>query len=91
MPVKYEIVAKTGSYTDSAGEEKARWTKCGVILKTDKGLSMKLDAVPVGDWNGWFSLFPPKEYKKEPQGKPGRDEQAVQKQVTAEFDDDIPF
>tara|TARA_R110000744_G_scaffold21250_4_gene55187 strand:+ start:2139 stop:2387 length:249 start_codon:yes stop_codon:yes gene_type:complete len=62
MAVKFEVVAKTGTYTNHAGEEKSSWLKCGAVFEGDSGqLSLKIDAVPVGsDWNGWFSLFPPK-------------------------------
>lgn len=58
--VVYEVMAKTGKYTDKQGQEKNRWTKCGVIFQCDKGLSLKLEAMPVGS-DGWFSLFEPKD------------------------------
>lgn len=58
--VVYEVAAKTGKYIDKNGQEKNRWTKCGVILQGEKGLSLKLEVIPVG-FDGWLSLFEPKE------------------------------
>jgi hypothetical protein len=31
----------------------------GVCFESDKGLSLKIDNIPVG-WDGWVSMFPPK-------------------------------
>ena len=72
-------MARTGSYTDRDGNEKSRWTKCGVVFESSNGLSLKLESVPVGnDWNGFFSLFEPK-----PRTQPAP--------ASPEFDDDVPF
>lgn len=59
MPIAYELIATTGTYTNKQGEEKKRWQKIGVVMQTAKGLSMKLEAVPVG-WDGWATLAEPK-------------------------------
>ena len=62
----YNVVAKTGSYVDREGNQKNRWTKCGIVLQNDQGqCSMKLEQLPVGmaseDGSAglWFSLFEP--------------------------------
>jgi hypothetical protein len=86
MPVKYEVTAKLGTYTDHQGNEKSRWQKCGIVFENDRGnLSLKLEAVPVGsEWEGWFSLFEPKprEQKRQPQAQ----------QNPNDFEDsDLPF
>jgi hypothetical protein len=39
------------------GEEKTRWLQCGILLKTDKGLRLKLDALPTNMGEGWFNVF----------------------------------
>lgn len=62
MPVKYDVVAATGTYTNKNGEEKKFWMKIGKVLQTQKGFSLKLDAVPVG-WDGWAMLAEPQEAK----------------------------
>lgn len=40
--------------------EKVRWLKVGAVFEKDGRLSMKLDSIPAGEWNGWLSLFEPK-------------------------------
>lgn len=83
MPVTHELMARTGSYTDRDGNEKARWTKCGIIVEKDGRLSVKLEALPV-EFDGWLSAFEPKprEQVKVPQ----------QRNTARDFDgEDIPF
>ena len=79
MPVKFDVVAATGTYTNKNGEEKKSWMKIGKVLQTQKGFSLKLDAVPVG-WDGWAMLAEPKEQERQ-ESKPQK----------ADFDDDPPF
>lgn len=81
--VKYEVVAVTGKYTDRDGNEKNRYLKCGVVIQTDKGFSLKLEAVPV-ESNGWFMLFEPKERGESKGNTP-------LPAPSGDFDDDIPF
>lgn len=75
--VRYEVCAVVGR----TKEDKPKWHKCGVVIETDKGLRMKLDAMPVfaPGGEGWFSLFEPKP-KEEPKAASKPD-----------FDDDIGF
>lgn len=72
---KYDAVATIGEYKDRNGETKKRYVNVGSVFENDKGnLSLKLDAVPVGqEWSGWISFFEPKERdgQRNPQG--GRD------------------
>lgn len=56
---KFDVVAITGKYQDRDGNDKNRYTNIGVVIETDKGLSLKLEAVPVG-WDGWAGLYEPK-------------------------------
>lgn len=56
----YDVVAVTGEYQDAQGQTKKRYMNCGVVLQTDKGFSLKLEAMPVGS-EGWFMLFEPKD------------------------------
>lgn len=64
MGIKYEVVANGGTYTNKNGEEKKRWVKCGVVMENDRGLSLKMESIPVG-WDGWAILSEPRE---KPQG-----------------------
>lgn len=67
------------------GQEKTRWINCGAMFETEKGLSIKLDTIPVG-FDGWLKLFEPKPREDAPRraSEPQRDE---------DFSDDsgIPF
>lgn len=67
MKVKFEALAKAGTYTNSQGTEKTKWHKCGVVFENDRGMSIKLDSLPI-NFDGWISLFPPREAEK-PAGK----------------------
>ncbi len=82
--VKYEVCAVVGKRKVN-GEEKPIWHKCGVIIETDKGLRLKLEAMPVfaPGSEGWFSLFEPKPKDEAPrqQTKSGGND----------FDDDLGF
>lgn len=60
MGIKYEVVANGGTYTNRNGEEKKRWIKCGIVMETEKGLSIKMESIPVG-WDGWAILSEPRE------------------------------
>lgn len=83
MSVKYEVLAATGTYTDKNGQEKTRWTKHGVVMeKKSGGLALKLESMPVGEFNGWFTLAEPKP----------RDQQTGKKASgLADMDEDVPF
>jgi len=40
------------------GQDKPFYQNCGImIVKDDNKISIKLNTVPVGDWNGWFNVF----------------------------------
>jgi hypothetical protein len=59
MPVAYEVIASTGTYTNKQGEEKKRWQKIGVVMQGKNGLTLKMESVPIG-WDGWATLAEPK-------------------------------
>lgn len=65
--VKYEVIAKAGTYKSAQGEEKTKWHKCGVVIDNGKGLSLKLESLPIG-FDGWLNLWEPK--PKEEAAKP---------------------
>jgi len=57
VSVKY-LVKRPESYKNSKGEEKTAWTTLGRVIENKKGLSLKMDVIPVG-WDGWAYLFEP--------------------------------
>ena len=59
MGIKYEVIAKTGEYQDKEGNTKARYIQMGVVIEGPRGLSLKLESIPV-NWDGWAYLNTPK-------------------------------
>ena len=44
------------------GQEKTAWNKVGKLFKKDDGkMTIKLDALPVGDFDGWLVVTDPYE------------------------------
>jgi hypothetical protein len=81
MPVKFEVAAVVGEKQDG----KPIWKQFGKVFETDRGLSLKLDSIPIAkDFDGWFKLFPPKDGgQTAPRPAP--------KPAEFEPDQDIPF
>lgn len=50
-----ELSVITGTYKNSKGEQKNRYTRIGSIIDTKNGDMLKIDVTPVmeGGWNGW--------------------------------------
>ncbi len=59
--IAYDACIRTGTYQKD-GQEKINWLKIGAVFESDKGLSLKLDALPVGGSpeGCWIKLFPAK-------------------------------
>jgi len=64
-----DICAPTGKYIKD-GEEKTSWSKCGVLMQTEKGYRIKLDTVPLGgEGQGiWFSVFEKRDDQRQGSG-----------------------
>lgn len=61
MAKVYDLVAVTGKYMKD-GVEKSKYMNCGVVIEKDGKLSAKIEGLPVGgEWNGWLSLFEPRQ------------------------------
>jgi len=64
MAITHDLIAKTGEYTNAAGETKARWTKVGVAMSNKQGgTSLLIESIPV-NFDGWVTM-------REPQPKDG--------------------
>ena len=87
----FDVVAITGKYTNAQGEEKNRYMNCGAVFQTDKGFSMKLEGLPVGDWNGWLSFYEPKQRQSAPAPQQAPSRQVDPFSAGQPVDDDIPF
>jgi len=61
------------------GKEKKAWSKHGVLIVQEDGrMSVKLESMPVGEWNGWLSVFEKRNNEPQQAGSGG-------------MGDDIPF
>lgn len=55
--VKKQDVCYAEKYT-SNGEAKTRWHNVGKAFHNENGnISIKLNSIPVGDWDGYLNLF----------------------------------
>lgn len=79
------LVAANGKYMKD-GQEKTRWQTIGKMLKRDDGtVTLKLDSLPIGDWDGWISVFDLEEQQqRQPEPQP-------EVKSYEEFENDIPF
>lgn len=60
MAVRYDAIAKNGTYTKD-GVEKNKWVKVGVVVDTKNGgLALKIEQLPV-PFDGWLQLAEPKQ------------------------------
>ena len=86
-----DICAATGKYIRD-GEEKTSWSKCGILLETEKGFRIKLDTVPLGgvEQGIWFSVFP-KEDRRQGTAPQAASQPTQAAQQPIGIDDDIPF
>jgi len=50
----YDIVYAQQSNGD---KEKTQWIKVGVLLEKDGKMRIKLDSIPIGNWDGWLNVF----------------------------------
>jgi hypothetical protein len=80
MAKKFDVAAVIGEKRDG----KPMWKTFGAVFETEKGLSLKLDSMPIAkDFDGWFKLFEPSEGGHRAPAKP---------QASAdEPNDSIPF
>jgi hypothetical protein len=92
-----KLSAVVGKFTDRGGNEKSQYVNCGTLFQRDDGsFVVKLDSLPLGDFNGWLNCYDFDEDRPQ-NDKQGMDKakQAVTDQRAAitgdTFDDDVPF
>ncbi|MGB1774478.1 MAG: hypothetical protein ACPHJ0_08455 [Arenicellales bacterium] len=83
MPMKrtHNLKVPGGTY-EQDGQEKTRWLTIGGLLKEGDKTKIKLDTIPVGEFDGWVQCFPVEDNPNygAPQSNAGQP-----------FDDKIPF
>ena len=99
---KYDIVCKTGEYTNNQGETKGQWKNVGAVMVGDNGPFIMMDKTfnPAGLDSGGrssilLSLFEPKQSNQGQQSQPAQSQGPAQSQAPVQdesFDDSsIPF
>lgn len=86
MKKLYDAVVTTGKYTDREGKEKTRYLTVGAVFEGEKGLSLKLEALPTVGFNGWINFYAPRDREQKPQ-----QQQQAPAADDGGFGDDIPF
>jgi len=64
-----DLKYKARTYKDKeTGKEKGVWVTVGTLFSTPHGshMSVKLDTVPVGEFNGWLSVYKREESSQQP-------------------------
>lgn len=92
----YDLAVKTGSYTDSQGNDKGRYENIGAMLEGDKGpfLMLKRTFNPAGVNSDresiLVSMFEPKgrEDRRDDRDEPPRQQRRA---PANDMDDEIPF
>jgi len=50
-----------GNFFFPLKNRKARWERVGILMDKDGKLSVKIDLIPVGSWDGWLVVSERKE------------------------------
>lgn len=84
-----DLKYKARTYTDKDGKEKGVWIQVGTLFSTphQSHMTIKFDSMPVGEWNGWLSVFP-REGSEDKQPKQDVVHEVGDEPISL---DDIPF
>jgi hypothetical protein len=86
MKKVYDAVVVVGEYEDrQSGKTKKQYRTVGAVLQNDDGrLSLKLETIPVVNFNGWINFYEPRQREQKPTGPQIVDDGAP-------FNDDVPW
>jgi hypothetical protein len=76
MKRTHNLKVANGKYTKD-GDEKTRWLTIGALLQGDGKMKLKLDTIPISEFDGWVQCFPVED-RPQQAGDQG-------------FNDDVPF
>jgi hypothetical protein len=52
----YELLWKREEGSEDKKAGKTRWENVGVLIENEGKRSVKLNVMPVGDWDGWLTV-----------------------------------
>ena len=50
-------VVRPREYTTANGDTRTTWDRHGVMIVDGAKVSLHLDSIPTGEWDGWFNVF----------------------------------
>ncbi len=53
---------------EKSEDKKTRWENIGVLIDNDGKRSVKINVLPVGDWDGWLTVVERKSGQQEAKG-----------------------
>ena len=53
---------------EKSEDKKTRWENIGVLIENDGKRSVKINVLPVGDWDGWLTVVERKLGQQEAKG-----------------------
>ena len=57
----YDLLWKREEMSEDKKDRKTRWENVGVLIENDGKRSVKLNVLPVGNWDGWLTVVERKE------------------------------
>ena len=57
----YDLLWKREEKSEDKKDSKTRWENVGVLIENEGKPSVKLNVIPVGDWDGWLTVVERKE------------------------------
>lgn len=66
--------------------DKVVWDKIGILIMDGDKISIRLNAIPVGDWDGWLRVYPRTE-----EDKPKATHQTKSGGPFVDLDEDLPY
>ena len=79
---------------------KTYWDRHGVLIVKDGKISVHINSIPTGEWDGWFQVYARDEQEQQTgqhrgngqaQHAAGGNGQSFQAPPAQDFDDDVPF
>ncbi len=65
----YDLLWKREEKSENRKEGKTRWENIGVLIEKDGKRSVKINVLPVGDWDGWLTVVERKEKPSQTEAK----------------------
>ena len=65
----YDLLWKREEKSEDRKDSKTRWENVGVIIENEGKRSVKINVLPVGNWDGWLTVVERKEKAAQTEAK----------------------